>query len=395
MENFKIFTVSLLIAGVLTGNTVLAAEISSTTGAEKSIGVIFDLQQHGDELADFKQRLVAFFEKIPSGGPVSREEWETVHTQVLNDENWNKPISITNWAIFLKMILDPDNGTNGSMLDTYVYKQAKGSVITREAAIGGLIKLLNIKGYTNGESTMEELQSSKKLKDFVEIDFRQQALVQKAHALGLLDATVSDLFRPKDSFTNAEAASTLYRVIKTFGIAPPDPVSIPEGHWAASYIKEYVAFAKPSGGQVTILNNLCLSSETLDKPIAISEWNDLLWYLLKLDKSNVDKKFIEGYTYGLSKDGYITRDRAVAGLVKLLHVKGLVGWRDASEKEKAITAGKFTDFGQVFDQSKLSIANTEELISGYEDKTFGAGKLLTAGEALTLLGRVAKKYAVR
>lgn len=105
----------------------------------------------------------------------------------------------------------------GELLKMYVYGLASGDVMRREDAAGGLVKLLTLK-YIKGNSTSAELEHSRVLSDLGDVSDRQRVPVQVAFCEGILDATVKNLFRPKDALTNAEAVSILSKVIKKYGI---------------------------------------------------------------------------------------------------------------------------------------------------------------------------------
>ncbi len=63
-----------------------------------------------EQLVGFKQCIIPLKENISDSGPITREEWEVIHSTVLSEDNLDKPIHTAHWAILLKMILDPDKG---------------------------------------------------------------------------------------------------------------------------------------------------------------------------------------------------------------------------------------------------------------------------------------------
>ncbi len=282
------------------------------------------------------------------------------------------------------------------MLDMYVYQLSGSSVILREDAVGGLVKLLTA-GYISASWSAEQLEPSSTLKDIEDISDRQSSLVKAAFCEGILDSNTSDYFRPKDPLTNAEAVSMLYRVIQKYNIQFNQNIIFPKSHWASSSINSYIINVKPSGENLTVLNSMVdtlTKSNILDSPVEIQKWNDLVINTLKLKDSKYEADFLQSYTYGLSDGKHITRDRAVAGLVKLLHVAELVKGRDATNKELQVTAQRFADFQKVFDKSKLAIADSEGLIYGYKDSLFRPERMLTNGEAVALIDRVVEKYLI-
>ncbi len=350
-----------------------------------------------EQLADFKQSILPLKQNISVTGPITREEWEVVYSTVLSEDNLDNPIHTAHWAILLKMILDPDKGKRaGQMLDMYVYRLSDSSVLLREDAVGGLVKLLTAR-YISGSWSAEQLEPSRALKDIEDISDRQSTLVQAAFCEGILDSNTSDYFRPKDRLTNAEAVSMLYRVIQKYNIPFSQSIKFPESHWSSSSINNYMLNVKPSGENLVVLSSMIdtsVKSNILDSPVDIQKWNDLLFNTLKLKDSKYEADFLRGYTYGLSNGKHITRDKAAAGLVKLLHAAELVKGRDATNEELQLTALRFVDFEKVFDKSKLAIANSEGLIYGYENKFFHPERMLTNGEAIALIDRVVEKYLI-
>jgi hypothetical protein len=353
-----------------------------------------------DELPDFKKQIVPIVGDINDHlhKTVTKEEWMSVHATVLNDKNLDEPIQIYHWATLLKMILELPEKQTDQLLDMYVYPFSQGNEVLREDAVGGLVKLLTLK-HISGSSTAEDMKGSEALKDLDQISEKQKELVRIAYTKGILDGTTTDHFRPKDSLTNAEAVSILYRV----NIILKPGLTWPQNHWSVYQVEPYLQRVKPSGELLDVITHLLggNSSNTepqahLNQPINIKDWNNLLRITLKLENSKYEKNFWEDYTYGLSESGHITRDKAVAGIMKLLIVADLKTAqhvsRDASEEEKAAAASAFIDFDQVWDQSKFSLAYREGLIAGSEGKRFYPDRPLTNGEAMVFIARIAKKY---
>jgi len=289
------------------------------------------------------------------------------------------------------LVLDPDQGKNhGRMLDWYVYNLSTGTHMHREDAIGGLVKLLTM-GYISGSGSAAELEPAKDLKDLADIDERQNVLVQIAYCEGILDSATKNKFRPKDDLTNAEAISILYKVITKYHIGFAVELNFPRNHWASSSIARYLKNAKPGGEHLKLIDSIVNSlnnEDVLDEPVEIGKWHDLLIYAMQLNNSKYDQSLLQDYTYGLAHKEYISRGHAVAGMMKLLHIAEIIPGRDATDRELAHAAGCFRDFPEAFDQSKLAIAYSEGLVSGYEGGYFYPQKLLTKGEAMVLIDRI-------
>jgi len=351
------------------------------------------------DLAALKQCYVPVLQGL-AGSVLTEEERRVLQEDIFSEANLDKPIKVFNWALLLRTTLSLPDEKSGDLLEMYVYGLASGDVMRREDAAGGLVKLLTLK-YIKGGSTSAELEPSRVLSDLGDVSDRQRVLVQVAFCEGILDATVKNLFRPKDALTNAEAVSILSRVIKKYGIDLNETGRVGEtavsagGHWAQDMLKKSVARADNRAGRLKKLDKVLYPGETqvcLDGPIGIKNWNGLLLETLELPNEKYDRNFLEGYTFGLSDGGYITRGSAVAGMVKLLHAAGLVQWRDATEKERAESALAFGDYGEARDGSKLAIAYSEGLVAGYGDGTFRPGQKITCAEALALAIRIVEKY---
>lgn len=364
-----------------------------------SSGTVYAEGRHWvyDELAAFKQVILPFADTIPVNGIISKDEWEAVSTQVFDETKLDQPILIHNWAALLKLVMDIPKDRLEQFLHVYVYGLADGDTIKREDAVGGMVKLMTL-NYISGSATYEEIKDSEALKDMKEVDSRQEMLVRTAYHDGALDGTVKDYFRPKDRLTNAEAVSMLYRVVKKHDIHPKVLIALGQNHWAGSEIKQYMRLYKGNEALTDFIENSiygdmgATGKPAFDKPVPVKEWNDLLMGFLTFDSSKYDQKFLESYTFGLSKDGYISRGAAVAGLMKLGGLANIVQMKDASEQQRNNAAAYFSDYDRAFDMSKLAIAYNEGMLKGCGDQTFQPERLLTNGEAAVLAARIYVKY---
>lgn len=352
-----------------------------------------------DEMEGFKQSTAPIVNNISTCNIINEEEWQRLHSQVLDKDKLDEPVKAQNWAVLLKMTLNLPENITDQLLKMYVYGLTEEQTINRENAVGGLVKLLTL-DYISGSTTVEELEGSKKLTDLSRISDKQSVLVRIAYREGILDGTVKDKFRPKDALTNGEAVSMLHRVIKRYGIRCKLVVALRHSQWLRDETKGYFKNIRGNGELLGIVEDILFGSgdlsdgTSLNKPVAIKNWDNLLTASLNLKDTKFDKNMLEGYTYGLSEKGFISRSRAVAGTVKLLHAAGLLEGRDASQDEKETTASRFSDYQEAFDKSKLSIAYSEGLITGYGDNTFRPEQLLSNAEAVALIARVSGRYSL-
>lgn len=348
-----------------------------------------------DELAGFKQLIYPVVKTVPSNGIASEAEWESVNTNFVNEEKLDKPIFARDWAIMLKMILDLPEAQTEQLLKMYVYGLTDDEHILREDAVGGLVKLLTI-DYIKGSGSAEELKPANNLKDIGEVSEMHEVLVRIAYCEGILDSTVKDFFRPKDELTNSEAVSMLYKVIRKYDIRLKTKVILKQQHWASGPIKVLAGRTKNNTQLANIIEDILYDDNAnnpyvLDEPIRDENWNNLLAAVLKQNEPKYEKETFEGYTYGLAENGYVPRDKAVAGLMKLLDVTERVEARDAADEELKAAALRFSDFNAAFDTSKLAICLSEGLISGYTDGSFKPKQLLTNAEAVTLISKILNK----
>ncbi|MFZ5644808.1 MAG: S-layer homology domain-containing protein [Bacillota bacterium] len=362
-------------------------------------GTSFAAEKHWvyDELAEFKQLILPVVKTIPANEIASEAEWKSVHTAVLNEERLEAPILARDWAIMLKMILGLPETQTGQLLNMYVFGLTNDDYILREDAVGGLVKLLTL-GYIKGSGSPEELKDSNYLKDIGTVSEMQDVLVRKAYCEGLLDSSVKDYFRPRDRLTNAEAASMLNKVIKKYDIHLKLNVVLSHKHWATGEIAGLAAINKNNTELVNILEMILYDDKhqnnpyIFDDPITDDNWNSILFTALNLKDSKYEKDFLEGYTYGLAENGYVPRDKAFAGMMKLLHASEKVKGRDATDEERKAAGLRFNDYNTAFDTSKLAICLSEDLVSGYTDGSFRPKQPLTNAEAVALIARILKKY---
>jgi len=351
-----------------------------------------------NELAAFKQLMLP----VILSNSTTEKNKNVLKQYIFNEAQLDEAILIDHWAFLLGEVLQLPIEKKDQLLAMYAYGLSTGDGIKREDAVGGLFKLLTF-DFLSGQISAAELEPANVLKDVDSISERQRVLVRKVYCEGILDATVKDMFRPGDPLMVAEAVSMLYRVMEKYDIDLSDTVNKndalnPQQHWAdrefETAINEVNEKAERIKGVQQIIRKTGAdgSVSLLDSAITIDKWNELLLYILELEKTKYEKDFLEAYTYGLTRDKYITRASAAAGMVKLLHAAELVEWRDATEEEKAAAASYFTDYAKVWDQSKFSIAFAEGLIKGYENCSFRPEQPLTNGEALALMLRIIDKY---
>ncbi|KAB3529326.1 S-layer homology domain-containing protein [Alkaliphilus serpentinus] len=343
-----------------------------------------------DELVEFKNFFTTY-SKI-----LTKEEAEIIKDSVFDEGKLDEAIATYNWAILVKTTLELDTQKNPQLMDMYIYNLAKGNTITREAAVGGLVKLLTLE-YLDGSIGWEEAKATEVLVDLKEISDMQLSLVQMAYIEGLLDSRTITQFRPREELTNAEAVSMLNRVIKKYrhpeGINNNrEDLRSNQDHWGFHHIKSYVNTVELTTEELDLIDRMAESYESLNDPISLKNWNALLLTTLGFD---INDEVATGYTLGLSDDGCIRRGEAVAGMVKLLHIKNFVIGRDASQEELAKTSKALKDYNEAFDKSKLSIAYVEGLIQGYGDGTFRPNQYLTNGEAFVILNTLANKFLIK
>lgn len=329
-----------------------------------------------DELKDYKQKIVSYKDGIASNSSITKEEWNSFHTQVLNGSMLNEPISLANWSTGIKMALDLPDGEWDNMLQIYVQGLGNGTFITRENAVGGLVKLLT-GSYISGSVTGEQLRSAKALTDAAVISERQRTLVEYAYVLGILDSEVKERFRPQDKLTNAEAVSMLYRV--TVKLAYSQPV-LPSNHWLQAELASAYSAGHMPDSLKKVLRRAFKDPSNADRNIPVALWHELL--MAGLHDVPDDKAKTSSYTLRLAQDGGILRDRAVAGIVILA---GASRETTAAEQEK--TAALYTDYFDAYDKEKLAIAQNEGLLKGRSEGVFAVNGYLTYAEAAALLIR--------
>jgi hypothetical protein len=206
-----------------------------------------------EDLAEFKQQIHPMYNLAIDKGTITSEEWNEVHTVVLNDLNLDNPIHIDHWAAMLKFIVGLPKNELDEHMKTYVYNFAQSGNITREDAVGGLIKLLTFKHISGSWSITDKgPNAAEDLLDYHSMSDKQQGLLLIAYRDQILDATVIDYFRPKDKLTNAEAVSMLNQVIIKY-VNPNEKAAVkakmtawPVDHWSAKEM-EYFYAAAPKG----------------------------------------------------------------------------------------------------------------------------------------------------
>lgn len=347
-----------------------------------------------EELPEFKQLIHPLFNQSIDNRIITPEEWKSVHTNVLNDLKLDDPIQIGDWATMLKFTVGLPEEQTEEWLQMYVYGLSTGSEITREDAVGGLVKLLTYR-HISGSAGPDIFKASEFLEDLDEIDERQKGLVQIAAYYGLLDGSTITAFRPKDLLTNAEAVSILYRVLRKLSPKVELLKVWPQDRWSFHVVHQFSAANHPK--QLTLLQQISNIIDNggkakLSESVSAEVWHALLEVALTSADTKNDINTIANYTIGLSEKGSVTRDKAVAEMMWLLLIAGdPMAQGDASEEELKAVSQAFEDLDEAFDRSKLAMAYHLKLISGYPDKRFHPKKRLTNEEAVVLAIRFAER----
>jgi hypothetical protein len=408
-ESFRlIFCIILLAAFIIQGSPVYAENRDGSRDElngpieEKPID-----EKHWvyNELAGFKKRVYPVAGLHSEYGGISEDEKNIIRNYILNEDYLDRPIKTGYWAALLNAVLKLPGQEKEKLLEMYVYNLATGDEITREDAVGGMVKLLTVKPYLDGSITAEEMEPAKALKDLQEISNRQNDLVRIAYCEGLLDSKTPEYFRPKEKLTVAEAISMLYKVITKYNISydntekgnaqTPDITTDtkPQANWIDSRLQSYrdklqMKLVKLKTAESILLDGRVGSGEDLlYAPVTIDKWSEVLKHVLEIE----DEKILHSYTSSLVSDKTVPRDIAAAGMLKLLHYTGIIEGRDASEKERLDAVAAFSDYNDAFDTSKLAIAYNEGLVRGYPDSTFRPKQALTNGEALILMLNIIDK----
>ncbi|PKM94775.1 MAG: hypothetical protein CVU84_09690 [Firmicutes bacterium HGW-Firmicutes-1] len=353
-----------------------------------------------DELDLFKQRIAPIIAKDATYYTLNEDEKEHI-INILNEQELNNPIKSKSWGILLKAVLKLPEAEQEMLINMYVHGLSTGDEILREDAVGGMLKLLSINYYDGlgGNSKRKEIVNV--LKDQEEVSEKQDSLVEIAYNEGFVDSNTKNYFRPKDKLTVAEAISMLNNIMIKYDITYEDVImeqnNVTENNnnngatWIDIELKLFENRLDKKAALIqkaSTMVNYEWNSRSLDEPIDIKTWAELLSTILELDDENA----IKGYTYNLVSDNYVPRDIAIAGMVKLLYINKMLDGRDATNEERLALKGAFSDCLYVFDESKLAIAYNEGLVKGNQYSMFEPKRMLTKGEALILLIRVIDKY---
>jgi len=335
-----------------------------------------------EELGKFKEiisTIIPNIEDINDMG-ISSKEMDILIKEIFNEENFDKPINIDNWANLIKIIVKLPKDEREELIEMYVYGLADGNQIHREDAIGGLVKLLS-SDYLRIDFDANEFKKFKlSLKDANDISDKHVSLIFDAYKGKILDKTVDNMFRPKELLTNAEAVSTLYRTAVKLTMNTDD-----KENWVLGEINSFEKTQEKKLETIKYIKAL-MDEEGFNNPINIKDWYRIMEDLLSI-KNSENKKKIKDYTFNLSDGKYITRENAVIGIMKLVPEDP----RDATKEELSKTENYFKDFEDINDTSKVSQALAQGLIKGYEDKTFRPQENMTYEEAAVLIIRAMEK----
>jgi hypothetical protein len=268
-------------------------------------------------------------------------------------------------------------------IKSYVYELGQGTEISRENAVGGMVKLL-IGSYIKGSWSGEELKPAKALLDFRDINEKLRGLVDIAYVQGILDDTVQEKFRPKDKLTNAEAISMMYRVMEKLAYRMP---ILPENHWLTEELEASYQSGKLPKPMLKVLRRSFQDPKNADRNIPVSLWHELLLSGLQVPDDIREKALM--YTLDFNQDGGILRDRAVVSITKLGKNP-----RSATTEEKINAEKAFSDYRDAFDSDKIAVAYGDGLLEGQTGQSFGVHRYLTYAEAAALAVRASLREAL-
>jgi hypothetical protein len=330
------------------------------------------------ELVPFKQRIAPARELISSErGPIIKEEWERFSANVLIASKLNEPISTSNWATLMKLsvCLPEDKDQLTWSLQAYIYAFDQGSHLSREDAVGGMVKLLSLRSL-HAASQSDDPDPRQTLNDASEVSDEQQSLFHIAYREGILDSSVKDQFRPKALLTHREAVSMAYRIIQKYGIPIDYDVLWPDQHWSSEEVKSALRSypSRLSFQQITsFLVKDSPTSAWLDQPIDADAWRRML-LTIGVPRSN---------TFQQAAGKSVERSAVIDDLIKLYGPE-----HDATSEEMAQLEAYFADAADASDKNALAMAANLGWVKGDEDGLFHPKRSLTYAEAYTLAARV-------
>jgi hypothetical protein len=310
-------------------------------------------------------------------------EWDSFQRNVLEQTKLNSPILLDDWATALMMATALPEEDRETWINMYVYDLGQGMEITRENAVGGMVKLLT-GSYIKGSWTGEELQSARALLDDREINEKQRSLVEIAYVLGILDDTVQGTFRPKDILTNAEAISMMDKVMGKLAYSMP---VLPENHWLTDELEAAYQSGMLPKPILKVLRRSFRDPMNADRNIPVDVWHEMLLTGLQVP-ANI-RENVSMYSLAFNQDGGILRDRAVVGITKLGKHP-----RSATIREKINADRAFSDYNDAFDPDKMAVAYGDGLLDGRTGLSFGVHSYLTYSEAAALAIRASLREAL-
>lgn len=328
------------------------------------------------ELPGYSQDIVPYKESALPHGTITLEEWKSFQQNVLDTRNMDKPICLGDWATALKMAADLPEKNRETLVDVYVYGLGDGTEITRENAVGGMVKLL-IASYFKGSWSEEELKPAHAILDRNEMNEKQKSLVEIAYVQGILDDTVIEQFRPNDKLTNAEAISMMARVMKNFAYDKPD---LPANHWLNDELETAYQSGKLPKPMLKVIRHALQDPTNADRPLPVTLWHEMLVTGLPVPTYVRDNAWM--YTLAYDQDGGILRDRAIIGVTKLG-----ANTRSATAEEKKDAEAAFNDYDYAIDSDKMAVAYGDGLLEGRSGPIFGVHGYLTYAEAIALAAR--------
>jgi hypothetical protein len=203
LKKFKRWILALAVVFLFISNSIAAAQAyQQNTGKHWAVPYA----------NNFSQRLIPVKKSLTQDSAILAEDIDNLSKEVLQMENFNGPISFSNWQKILRIIFGKQTSEEYS----------DHGKINRENAVVSIMELL-VERFNLQSSELNILEVRDKFYDNSQVRKDKASLIGLAFNQGLISGYSDSSFRPKDYLKNGEALAIIDRVCSKFGL--------PETRW--------------------------------------------------------------------------------------------------------------------------------------------------------------------
>ncbi|NMA66076.1 MAG: hypothetical protein GX957_07520 [Clostridiaceae bacterium] len=335
---------------------------------------------------------------------VGKSNTRFLENSLLYAANFDEPIDVEDLEKLIYLLFG-FNTEDIQIIDEYLSSYAEQSIIERQYAFYGLMKLLSTKYPLQMQKIYEEVEVSDIISDIDKADEENRSYILEAHCLGFTDYTMEDVnvFRPTDPLTKGETISSIYRILANF--EPPvlnshqsqendnmSNSSSDKAYCIENIVEEYTSWQKKleSSKSTEKLNKflkakLILSSNRIEAngQVSLTEWSKILNEVFEIDLKNVKELFLN------EQANILTYEIFSISIFEFPELFGSLKQQNLTDKDFNEALSIIAQFETARDTDAFAKLYASGLIDGlYQIPGFTPQRPVTEIEALLLIKRL-------